>query len=193
MDNYFDAPVDRIEQRAEALELLKELRNNTSKAKSHLFDAHPPGRGTYERPDELMDAAVACFNAVVKQAKEDNFRDAEQIAFLLVRDVLVPAAREAPEDEPVQFVTGNSFVPALRSFGVAEAVYTASAQHWQMWEIFVEAVERKCDESHIMLAGPEWDNSLYVVDLDRFEYVGEDFEGGDSLQDEWRLIQCQES
>lgn len=104
-----------------------------------------------------------------------------------IAEDMIRTARAAPTNEPVQFVTGNSFMPPLRSYEAAEAVWRYDGSHDTFhFEELVEQLEQTLMREYVLLDVPDYDNALYVVDLARFEYV-EDADG-DSLQDEWRPI-----
>jgi hypothetical protein len=90
--------------------------------------------------------------------------------------------------EPVAFVTGNSYMPPLRSYSEAEAVWHYDGDHGTGdFELVVEGVESALSKANVLLSAPEYDNALYVVDLARWESVEDDIDG-DSLNDEWRAI-----
>lgn len=104
----------------------------------------------------------------------------------------IEAARTS--DEPVVFITGNSHMPPLRAYANAEDFWLADAEcpdvPYGPWQAYVESFEATLTEANVMLDAPDYDNSLYVVDLARFEY-DEEFEG-DDLNDPWRPITRQE-
>jgi hypothetical protein len=70
---------------------------------------------------------------------------------------------------PVTWVTGNQYMPPLRSFPSAEAVY--QLVDWELWDLFRETLESELDSANVTLMSPEYDNSLYVVDLARWEFT----------------------
>jgi hypothetical protein len=88
-------------------------------------------------------------------------------------------------DDPIAWVTGNRYMPPLRSFPAAEAVWQDDTDG-QDFDYLTELVEAKLSEAGVALECPEHDNALYAVDLRRFEY-SEDPEG-DTLQADWRPI-----
>jgi hypothetical protein len=99
-------------------------------------------------------------------------------------------------DSPIAWVTGNNFMPPLRSYSMAERVWQADYPpdypghpEWGngYWDFLAEEVERLLDAANVCLSAPEEDNCLYVIDLSRFEAVDEDEVTGDDLQDEWKL------
>lgn len=188
MSNYLEAPVERVHSRNDALFKINRMIAEREIVLEDLEAAERPGTSGTASARSLMAAAVINLTATRRLLREDMYADIEQIASLLVRDVLAKVARESVE--PVEFVTSNAYFPALRSFSVCESVYMADADDPDggYWEALVEAIERHCANQGILLDGPEYDNSLYVVDLRRWEYIGEDFEGGDNLNDEWRAL-----
>jgi hypothetical protein len=70
---------------------------------------------------------------------------------------------------PVTWVTGNQYVPALRSFPSAEAVYRLV--DWELWDLFRETLEAELDSADVTMMSPDYDNSLFVVDLARWEFT----------------------
>jgi hypothetical protein len=104
---------------------------------------------------------------------------ARQIAESIIDD-----ARNSGSD-PIAWVTGNSYMPPMRSFALAETIWQAD-DTGEDFAWLVELVEKRLDRAHVALECPEYDNSLYAVDLARFEYVED--ESGETLQSDWRPI-----
>lgn len=107
-----------------------------------------------------------------------------------IADSMIEDARGSG-DSAVVFVTGNGYMPPLRSFSAAEQVWAATypGDTGGEWEFLAEEVERLLSDANVALDCPEYDNALYVVDLNRFYYVADD--NGDyteSLQDDWEPI-----
>jgi hypothetical protein len=103
-----------------------------------------------------------------------------------IASYMISAARSAPEAEPVQFVTGNSFMPPLRSFGDADRVWNAgngyaNADYFasaRVWQALVDELERLLREANVHRQ-LYYDNRMYVVDLNRFACCDDD---------EWELV-----
>jgi hypothetical protein len=105
-----------------------------------------------------------------------------------IADEIIESARNSGDD-PVAWVTGNRFMPPMRSFAVAEEIWQSSASTWADGELFAELaelVESHCGEANIYLACPDYDNAYYAVDTARFEY--KESEAGETLQDDWKAI-----
>jgi len=100
-----------------------------------------------------------------------------------IADEITRAARGSGDD-PVAWVTGNAFMPPLRSFTAAEQVWQAD-EDGGAFAILAELVEAKMAEREIALECPEYDNALYAVDLRRFEYV-DDPGDHETLQQDWQ-------
>jgi hypothetical protein len=102
-----------------------------------------------------------------------------------IADSIIFNARTSGDD-PIVFVTGNSYVPPLRSFALAEQVwelmYTTSSGQ-DAYALLEELVERYLDDADVALECPEYDDALYAVDLARFEYREND--AAQYLQDDW--------
>lgn len=131
--------------------------------------SHPDGTRTY--PD-MTDAHIR--------------RIAAGIAESVITD-----ARSSGAD-PIAWVTGNQMMPPLRSFDAAEDVWQHPANDdGEAFAYLVETLEGMLSDADVALEAPEHDNSLYAVDLARFEYA--DREGlamaeGETLQDDWQPI-----
>jgi hypothetical protein len=85
-------------------------------------------------------------------------------------------------DTPIVWITGNSYMPPIRSIPNAEECYKED-DGGEAFELYVEAFEEALTEADVLLDAPDWDNALYVVDLKRWTYT-EDEEGED-LNDDW--------
>ena len=114
----------------------------------------------------------------------------------MVREIANDIATSIIEDArtvhgPVVWVTGNSYVPAFRSFDMAERVWNADNNHGgELFAFLVELVEQRLKDNHVLMECPEYDNALYAVDLNRWQYrdlyTGNgDYTGTDDINDEW--------
>lgn len=84
-------------------------------------------------------------------------------------------------DEPVVFVTGNSYMPPARSFAGADLIYGADLD---LWELYWDLVQDKLSEAQVYIACPDYDNAIYAVDLRRWQWRDID-EYLENLSDEW--------
>jgi hypothetical protein len=137
-------------------------------------------------------ALVTLIEALFLQVRGRVYDRAEQAGRLLMREEIAPIARASGE-QPVVFITGNSFMPPVRDLEQAERVWQAAGDSMtdpdlgaMVWEIFMQALDHEAGELNVLMDAPEYDNALYVVDTSRFEHV-EDAEG-DELGDEWRPV-----
>lgn len=123
-------------------------------------------------------------------AERDLYDQAMQAA-REIADEMIAAARISGDD-PIAWVTGNAFMPPLRSFSAAEAIWQAGfagmVGTMDAWESLSDELERILGEEKVYLACPDYDNALYVVDMARFEYAESD--DGENLQDEWKQVQA---
>jgi len=99
-----------------------------------------------------------------------------------IADSIIESARTSGDD-PIAWVTGNSYMPPLRSFTLAEIVWQGDLDG-DLFAWLVELIENHLSDASVALECPDYDNAVYAVDLARFEYV-EDADG-DTLQSEWR-------
>ena len=100
-----------------------------------------------------------------------------------IAESVTEAARGSGSD-PIAWVTGNAFMPPLRSFAAAERIWQDSPDG-EGFARLDELVEAKLGEAGVALECPDYDNALYAVDLRRFEYV-EDPGDHETLQQDWQ-------
>lgn len=101
-------------------------------------------------------------------------------------DSIIVAAR-TDHGPPVVWLTGNNYMPPLRSFPPAERVYQAdNNRDGELFAWFAELVEARVAEANVMMECPEYDNALYAVDLSRWQHkeTGDFYETWD-INDEW--------
>lgn len=108
-----------------------------------------------------------------------------------IAEGMTEAARTQPG--PVVFVTGNSYVPALRSYPQAERVWNAENNaDGKLFAFLLEELERLLSAADVYLGAPDYDNALYVVDLRRWQSSGtwDNFDGyyADDLNAEWEAV-----
>lgn len=114
----------------------------------------------------------------------DTQKGLEAAAQLIAQD-MISAARMSG-DEPVVFVTGNRFMPPLRSYDVAEHIWQSEENDdGELFARLTEILEGILSDENVALECPDDDNSLYVVDLTRFEYIEDN--DSDTLSGEWRM------
>jgi hypothetical protein len=113
--------------------------------------------------------------------------ESNRLGWLMATYRIAPIARESG-DEPLVFITGNAYMPPLRAFDVSDLIW--ALEDPGCWESYSEGVDRGLAEANVLMDTPEYDNALYVVDLARFEHIGDDdpIPEDDSLSAEWRPI-----
>jgi hypothetical protein len=100
---------------------------------------------------------------------------------------------------PVVWVTSNQYMPPMRSFPSAEYVYQAdNNRDGELFAFMVELVEDHLNSANVLLESPDYDNALYVVDLNRWQYKERQFstpyfpsvpdDDSDDLNDEWEPV-----
>jgi hypothetical protein len=134
---------------------------------------------SYRNKPNQIDAAGMMLQLVMDNVTEDIMAAAVQAATLLARDITEDARQSV---NPVCFITGNSMMPPLRELHAAEIIWQTD-QAGDVWERFHEALEHHLQEHKVLMASPEYDNALYVVDLVR--WMPSDAEDPDDLNDEW--------
>lgn len=115
------------------------------------------------------DALHTLTSLVVDALVSDIMAAVEQAAFLVARDVIAPVARDS--SMPVVALTGNSYMPPIRDLPDAEAIFQCFDPDGDLWDRFIEVLERKLGEEAVMMESPDYDNMLYVVDLSRWTLV----------------------
>jgi len=106
-----------------------------------------------------------------------------------VADAIIEAARHS--SVPVAWITSNQYMPPLRDITAAETVWqAANNDDGELWAWFTEMVEDRMSAANVALECPDWDNALYAVDLNRWQYRDEipDDEQNSSLNDEWEPV-----
>lgn len=149
------------------------------------IEVEPVKVGYVELEEEI--AAVTRMTDIVRERIVVRlYSEASRAAYLLAQDV-IESVRSRSEHESVQWMTGNSFMPPLRSLPEAERVWTEGTD--DAWHAFSERFFEVLEDERIYCASPEHDNGLYAVDLRVWEHVPEE-EQGDEVQDdlryEWR-------
>lgn len=140
------------------------------------------------RTNKMLPMHTSCITILIAHADRvsaEIYARLTQAAHLFARDVIAPMARESG-DEAVVFITGNSFMPPIRSFDEVDELYQTECDV-DPFVSFMEALENELVKLDVYMASPEYDNCLYVVDLRRFEYVGDD-QGNDNINDDWKII-----
>lgn len=138
----------------------------------------------YKHKTRDIEAVVTLVEVVRDRHREDLLAAASQAGKLVARDVIAPIARSSTG--PIEWLTGNSYMPPLRSLNDAGRIWNADQLEGEVWEAFTEALTRALDDEQVYMAQPDYDNALYVVDLKRWTYV-ENAEG-DDLNDEWTAV-----
>jgi hypothetical protein len=105
------------------------------------------------------------------------------LAALEITGEITAAARGSRS--PVVFVTGNSFMPPLRSFPAAENIWQHGTA--EAWEALAETILDFLSRENIYLGIPDYDNALYAVDTARWQQSADDADG-DTLDDEWEPV-----
>jgi hypothetical protein len=178
--------LERLQHDAQASALLFEATNSIEKAMllNREADIAPGG---YEAQAFLTESLEHLVRRQAITVKNRAIERATQLGWQVATYEIAPEARESGNESTV-FITGNRYMPPLRAYGVSEDVWNLDEP--ECWEAYSEAIERRLEKMNVLMDAPEHDNSLYVVDLARFEYVDEEdqYVDGD-LSDQWRPIE----
>jgi hypothetical protein len=177
-DQMIDATLTRLTVYAQAI---PELDTALTKVLGCAEQIMPHQMLTGELLGTELHALHVLLGSVRARTAIEAYAKARQLGWQVASYLIAPLAKESG-DESVVFITGNNYMPPLRAFALSEQV-------WQLddpgvWEAYHEAVEERCAQLSVYLAAPEHDNALYVVDVSRFKYVGDERDC-DSLTDEW--------
>lgn len=93
---------------------------------------------------------------------------------------------------PVVWITGNQYMPPLRSIPDAEYVWNAANNDdGELWSWFYYMVEEHLEAANVALEQPDYDNALYAVDLNRWQHIDEETIQGETRHnpdfDEWDI------
>ena len=103
-----------------------------------------------------------------------------------IADSIIEDARTEPG--PVVWITGNAYVPPLRSIPQAEYVWQAeNNEDGELFAWLTEMVEDHLSAASVLLECPDYDNALYAVDLRRWQYRDTD-EPVEDLNEEWEPV-----
>lgn len=124
----------------------------------------------------------------LRTSRGDKVNDQEiQEAAASIAGSIITAV--ALSEGPVVWVTGNSYMPPLRSFPAAEKVWQDMGDtDVDMWEYLYDLIEARLTDAQVLLESPNYDNSLYAVDLTRWKYRDDDAAEYDNLNDEWERV-----
>lgn len=182
MEEIREAAIVRLQHLAASMAAIKRAETNMSVGSDEVRNAWVGWNGSRDEIADAIDAFAPLFTVVHGKVREDALATANQIGTLLARDVIAPIARES--ETAITFITGNSYMPPLRSLEDAERVYQADTDG-DIWHIFYEAVDQTLDNEQILMQCPEHDNALYVVDLTRWEYDEDAEEESEDENDLW--------
>lgn len=88
--------------------------------------------------------------------------------------------------EPVEFITNNAYMPPLRGFGQAETVWASDSNDGgDLFTLYDEVFEKALEAANVYIGCPDYDNALYVVDMNRWEHI-DDPDESETLSGEWR-------
>lgn len=104
-----------------------------------------------------------------------------------VADAIIEDARTV--HGPVVWITGNQYMPPLRSIPQAEYVYQAeNNRDGELWGWFAEMVEDLLSAANVALECPDYDNALYAVDLNRWQYRVDAESDSEDINDDWEPL-----
>lgn len=187
MDDMIFATNSRLHDTVAAVRALTEAIIALNRAADALRDSDSRTLATSEWLQPECEALETLTRRFYERANERACSIADQLGWQVATYEIAPLARESG-NEPVVFITGNSYMPPLRDFGISNEVWSL-ADAPDVWAAYAERLESRLDEMRVYLAEPEYDNSLFVVDLARFEHVDDaELANADSLAAEWREI-----
>jgi hypothetical protein len=167
MNDMITATLDRLLSDLDAYRRLRRATNELHDAAVDIGNTdHPSNRRAFIEAESLEHLAQGQQFRMGEIAAER----AAQLGWQVATYIIAPMAKTSG-DEAVTFITGNSYMPPLRDIGPSEDIWLATSNELELWNMYSEAIETRLDELQVYMASPEDDNSLYVVDLERFKYV----------------------
>jgi hypothetical protein len=161
----------------------------------HAFNAVETLAVGHVELEEEIGAVTRMLDIVRGRVADRIHSEATRAANLLSQEVVDNV--RANEHNSVQWMTGNHFMPPLRSLPEAERVYQEGTD--DAWETFSERFFSALEEAQVYCAAPEYDNALYCVDLRVWERIPEEElgdetlpEGDRELTEEWRRFKLPE-
>lgn len=173
--------IERIVKLGEARKALHDSIGGIEFAGAIVHDVWDSWPVPYANKGKEYDSLCTFAEMVAGNLNADLMAAAQQAAKLIARDVIAPVARESKT--PVAELTGNSYMPPIRSLSDVETIYQAD-ENGDVWEIFYEALEHALDEEGIKMGCPDYDNALYVVDTRRWA-ISTGVQQNDSDPNQW--------
>jgi hypothetical protein len=181
-DDMIVSTLERLASDAQASELANDGAQKLERAAIECSKGDNAGSTKHH----LVESAEHIARECARQLRDRACERAAQLGWQVATYEIAPEAKASTE--AVLFITGNSYMPPLRAYSCSEQVWVIDLP--DVWEVYVERLEQRLTELNVYLGSPEDDNSLYVVDLARFEYVeqgtGVDFD--DSFAADWKPI-----
>jgi hypothetical protein len=132
----------------------------------------------FEARCEGFKASKYLLKVQLEQLELDMNNLACQLAHHLAHSLIEDIRKNAIQFEPILILTDNRFMPPIRYFEEAEIVW--ANDFGGLFESFTDAFDNRMSLANIYVASPENDNSLYAVDLNRWEIIDEDGDPFDS-------------
>jgi hypothetical protein len=184
LDEMMESTLQRLRSDVTAYKHLRDATESLATAANLIGNTdHPSNRRAFIEAESLEHLAQA------QRARmgELTTERATQLGWQVATYLIAPAAKNSGE-EALTFIAGNSYMPPLREIGPSEDVWQIDeCEMFSSWESYVDGITTRLDELQVYMAMPEGDNSLYVVDLERFQAV-DDPDGLESLEGSWRPI-----
>lgn len=108
-----------------------------------------------------------------------------RVAHELAVDI-IDTVRASPG--PIVWLTGNSYMPPMRSFPAAEQVHQSDNNRTgELFWWFAELVDDHLARANVVMECPEYDNALYGVDLKRWQYKDHNGEHHPDFYETWDM------
>lgn len=192
--SHHNGVIDRLITDARALDYVRSAITNLRECATNVQPGDPQVNMQHQLADDA-NALLTLTEAFMLQVRRRVYDRAEQAGRLVAREIIEPILRELPSEQPIVWLTGNSYMPPIRDIPAAERMWELtndidSDTGAMVWELFMQAVDHECANREIEIAAPEHDNALYVVDLRRWERKDANEEDvGDDMNDEWRPVE----
>lgn len=176
--------VSRLEHEARALELMAQADGLLQEAANEAKSADHAN----QRTAHLVSAVGVLLDLAAKTVRERAHEHTHMIGWQVATYEIAALAKDPANTGPIVWLTGNAMMPPLRELDACERVWHLPGEDGTFWEVLMDAIESKLAELNVAMEAPEYDNALYVVDLERWEYVPEEErdEDANTLNEEWR-------
>lgn len=170
MDEIRAAVLERIERLSQAVVGLRQSAELVNASYEEVVGAWAGWKESIYGDKKRGCGAIAVFiDREINVIQDDIGAAVEQFAFLFVRDVIKAELDRATS--PVVTLTSNAYMPPIRDYAEVDRLWCIDQA--DVFSLFIETFERKLSEMNIHVGSPDYDNMLYGVDDNKWNYIGD--------------------